>query len=139
VSAAGLAADAILLLHVTVVAFVLAGEVLILVGAARDWRWIRHRGLRLAHVVLIGFIALQAWLGQRCPLTIWEQALRHRAGQQGYAGGFIEHWLSRVLYIDAPAWAFVAAYSAFALLVLATWRWVPPHRDVQVSRQAGRQ
>lgn len=127
-AAARLLADAILLLHVLVVAFVVGGELLFLLGGARGWAWIRHRGLRLAHVVLMVFIALQAWLGQVCPLTAWEQALRRHAGDSGYAGSFIEHWLARLLYIEAPWWAFVLAYTAFAALVLATWRWVPPRR-----------
>jgi hypothetical protein len=127
-STARLLADAILLLHVLVVGFVVGGEVLFLVGGARAWHWVGHRGLRVTHVALMVFIALQAWLGQVCPLTTWEQELRRRAGETAYAESFIEHWLARLLYVEAPWWAFVAAYTAFAALVLATWRWVPPRR-----------
>lgn len=123
---AAVLADAILLLHVAVVLFVLGGQALFLLGGWRGWRWVRGRGLRLAHLALAAFIALQAWLGQLCPLTAWEQALRRAAGQTGYGESFIEHWLGRLLYVQAPWWAFVAAYSAFAVLVLLTWRWVPP-------------
>ena len=119
-------ADAILLLHVAVVLFVVGGLVLFLLGGWRGWRWVRARRLRQAHLALTAFIALQTWLGQLCPLTVWEQALRRGAGQAAYGEGFIEHWLGRLLYVQAPWWAFVAAYTAFALLVLATWRWVPP-------------
>jgi hypothetical protein len=125
---AGLLADAILLLHVAIVAFVVGGQGLILLGGCRRWDWVRSLRLRLAHAALVVFIALQAWLDQLCPLTVWEQSLRRAAGQVGYAGGFIEHWLGRLLYVQAPWWAFVLAYSAFALLVLASWRWVPPRR-----------
>lgn len=123
---AGGLADAILLLHVAVVAFVVGGEALFLLGGWRGWRWVRHRGLRLLHLTLMAFIALQSWLGQLCPLTVWEQALRRSAGEATHTRGFIEHWLARLLYVEAPWWAFVAGYSAFALLVAATWRWVPP-------------
>lgn len=123
---AAIFANALLAIHIVVVAFVVLGQVLILVGGRCGWTWVRHRGLRLVHVVLIAFIALQTWLGQLCPLTVWEQALRSAAGQHRYGGGFIEHWLSRLLYVDAPWWAFVMAYTGFALLVLASWRWVPP-------------
>jgi hypothetical protein len=119
-------ADAILLLHVAVVLFVVGGQALFLLGGWRRWHWVRGRGLRLAHLALAAFIALQAWLGQLCPLTLWEQALRRAAGQAGYGESFIEHWLARLLYVQAPWWAFVVAYSGFALLVLLTWRWVPP-------------
>ncbi|MGH8078565.1 MAG: DUF2784 domain-containing protein, partial [Lysobacter sp.] len=67
--------------------------------------------------------------GALCPLTTWEQALRRRAGHDTYDESFIEHWLSRLIFFEAPWWAFVAAYTAFALLVLLTWRWVPPRRS----------
>jgi hypothetical protein len=121
-------ADAMLVLHVAIVLFVVLGELLFLLGGWRRWRWVRHFWLRATHLGLMAFIAVQTWLGQLCPLTVWEQALRRQAGQGSYREGFIEHWLATWLYVAAPWWAFVLAYSAFAALVLATWRWVPPQR-----------
>lgn len=121
-------ADAILALHVGVVAFVVLGAVLILVGAWRRWRWIHGFAWRLVHLLLMGYIALQAWLGELCPLTVWEQALRRRAGERTYEESFIEHWLSRAIFFEAPWWTFVAAYTGFALLVLLLWFKVPPRR-----------
>lgn len=127
---AGRLADGLLALHVGVVAFVVLGTVAILVGGPFGWRWIRHRGVRLAHLALVAFIALQAWLGRLCPLTTWEQSLRTLAGQSTYETSFIQHWLSRLIFFDAPWWVFVLAYTAFALLVAACWwRW-PPRRRV---------
>lgn len=128
-ASAALLADAILLLHVGIVAFVVLGEVLFLYGGRRRWRWVRNVVLRSGHLALMVFIALQAWLGALCPLTSWEQALRRHAGQATYGESFIEHWLSRLIFFEAPWWLFVAAYSAFALLVVLTWRWVPPQRS----------
>lgn len=125
---AALLADAILVLHVGIVAFVVLGAFAIPLGAWRGWRWVRGLRWRMAHVVLMGVIALQAWLGALCPLTIWEQALRERAGQALYGESFIEHWLSRLIFFEAPWWAFVAAYTAFAAFVLLLWRIVPPRR-----------
>jgi hypothetical protein len=125
---AGLFADAILALHAGIVAFVVLGTSAILVGALRGWRWVRNRAFRIAHLALMVFIALQAWLGRLCPLTVWEQALRNRAGQATYGESFIQHWLSRIIFFEAPWWSFVAAYTAFAALVIACWRWVPPRR-----------
>lgn len=126
---AGALADAILVLHVGIVAFVVLGALAIPIGAWRSWRWVRDLRWRLAHVLLMAFIALQAWLGALCPLTVWEQALRRRAGEAAYAESFVEHWLSRLIFFDAPWWTFVAAYSAFAVYVLLLWRVVPPrHR-----------
>lgn len=125
---AALLADAILALHVGIVAFVVFGQIAILIGAWRGWRWIRHFGFRAVHLALMLFIAAQAWLGRLCPLTAWEQALRAQAGQDTYAGSFIQHWLSRLIFFEAPWWSFVAAYSAFAALVVACWLRVPPRR-----------
>jgi hypothetical protein len=123
---AGQLADLVLLLHAGIVAFVVLGALAIPLGAWRRWRWVRARGWRLAHLLLMGVVALQAWLGALCPLTVWEQALRLRAGQAAHAVSFIEHWLSRLIFFEAPWWVFVAAYSAFAAFVVMLWLAVPP-------------
>ncbi len=123
---AALLADALLALHVGIVLFVVGLLPLVLAGGWRGWHWVRHRGLRLTHLGLIVFIAAQAWLGQLCPLTVWEQDLRRAAGQGGYTESFIEHWLSRLLYWDLPWWVFIAAYTGFAGLVGLAWWWVRP-------------
>lgn len=125
--AARLAADAVLLVHVLFVVFVVAGLACVLAGGWRGWAWVRHRGFRLAHLAAIGVVVAQAWLGVVCPLTLLEQALRERAGGATYGGAFIAHWLERLLFYAAPWWVFATAYSAFALLVLIAWRCVPPH------------
>ncbi len=122
-------ADAILVLHAGVVAFVVLGTLAILVGGPLGWPVVRSLALRAAHLALMLLIALQAWLGRLCPLTGWEQALRLRAGQDTYGGSFIQHWLSRLIFFEAPWWAFVAAYTTFSALVLAGWwRWPPRRR-----------
>lgn len=123
---AGLLADALLGLHVAIVLFVVGLLPLVLAGGALGWRWVRHFGLRLTHLGLMVFIAAQTWLGQLCPLTVWEQALRRTAGQGSYGESFVEHWLSRLLYWDAPWWVFVAAYTGFAVVVGMAWWWVRP-------------
>jgi hypothetical protein len=123
-------ADAILATHVAVVAFVVLGTLAILAGGPLGWRWVRGFGFRLSHLLLLVFIALQAWIGQLCPLTTWEQSLRNRAGQATYDASFIQHWLSRLIFFDAPWWIFVAAYSLLALLVAACWwRWPPVRKS----------
>jgi hypothetical protein len=136
-AAAGLA-DAILAAHVGVVLFVVVGQALFLLGGWRGWHWVRNLPVRLAHLLLMLYIALQAWLGELCPLTTWEQDLRRLAGQPAYEASFIEHWLSRLLFFDAPWWVFVAAYTGFAALVVATWWWVPPRRRGNAVRDPDR-
>jgi hypothetical protein len=124
--AAALLADAILALHVGVVAFVVLFTLAVVVGGPLGWRWVRGFALRATHLALMLLIALQAWLGRLCPLTTWEQSLRNRAGQATYGDSFIQYWLSRLIFFDAPWWTFVAAYTAFAALVaLCWWRWPP--------------
>ena len=122
-------ADALLALHLGIVAFVVGLLPLVLAGGALGWRWVRHRGLRLTHLGLIVFIAAQAWLGRLCPLTVWEQDLRRLAGQGTYTESFVGHWLGRLLYWNAPWWVFVAAYTGFAVLVAMAWWWVRPGRN----------
>lgn len=120
------AADLVLYLHVGFVIFVVAGLLLIVVGRFAGWRWVRNGWFRLAHLAAIGIVVLQAWLGMLCPLTILEMWLRERAGDAVYPGSFIAHWVEQILYYDAPAWAFMLSYTAFGLLVLASWIWIRP-------------
>lgn len=124
----GWLADATLVLHVGIVAFVVLGALAVPIGAWRRWAWVRGWRWRVTHVALMVVIALQAWLGALCPLTVWEQALRRQAGQTTYRESFIEHWLSRLIFFEAPWWMFVAAYTAFAAFVVALWFAVPPRR-----------
>jgi hypothetical protein len=126
-----LAADAILLVHFAFVTFVIFGLVLILLGKLLSWAWVRNPWFRSAHVVGIGVVVLQSWLGVICPLTTWEMVLREKAGDAVYSGAFIGHWLESILYYRAPEWVFVVAYTAFGMLVAAGWYWVRPRRFVK--------
>lgn len=123
-----LAADLMLGLHVLIVVFVICGLLLTLLGGVLSWRWVRNFWFRLAHLVAIGIVVLQSWLGQACPLTVWEMALRERAGVATYPGSFIAHWLGEWLYVTAPEWVFALVYTLFGAVVVATWFWVRPRR-----------
>ena len=83
-----IAADLLLVFHLGFVCFVVAGGLLVL-----KWRWLM--ALHLPAVVWGALIEFRGWL---CPLTPWEQQFRLAAGQAGYHGGFIEHYLLPVLY-----------------------------------------
>lgn len=124
-----LAADAVLALHVLFVVFVVAGLALVFVGKLAGWSWVHNRRFRILHLIAIGIVVLQSWLGVICPLTSLEMALRARAGDATYAGSFIAHWLDALLYYQAPAWVFAACYTLFGGLVVASWFWVRPHRE----------
>ena len=69
---------------------------------------------------------MQSWLGVICRLTIWEMVLREKAGEAVYAGTFISHWVSTLLYYQAPDWVFVVVYTAFGAIVISSWVWVRP-------------
>lgn len=121
-----LAADAMMSLHFLLVLFVIG------VPLALPWGWRKSRGwargwtLRIVHLAVLAVVVLQSWAGWLCPLTIWEQQLRRRSGGASWEGDFIAHWIERLLYVDAPAWAFTIVYSAFlALVVLVNLRYPP--------------
>jgi hypothetical protein len=80
----------------------------------------------LTHLAAIAVVVAQAWLGATCPLTGLELWLRAKARQGTYSGSFIEHWLQRLLYYEAPPWVFTVVYTVFGLAVVAAWRWFPP-------------
>jgi hypothetical protein len=130
------AADLMLFAHLLFVAFVIFGLLLILVGRLREWQWVRNRHFRIAHLAAIAIVVLQSWFGVVCPLTTIEMALRDRAGDTVYEGTFISHWMESILYYRAPPWVFALCYTAFGLLVVASWFWVRPERRRSARRDA---
>ncbi|WP_166264608.1 DUF2784 domain-containing protein [Marinobacter caseinilyticus] len=119
-------ADAVLVVHVSLVGFVVLGLVLVVIGNARHWGWVNNVWFRLLHLAVIFVVVAEAWLGVVCPLTTLEMWLRTQADAPVYGGSFVAHWLQELLYYDAPAWVFGVAYTVFALLVVASWRYFPP-------------
>ena len=81
----------------------------------------------IAVVLLVCFAPniISAWRGESTNSTVQ----RVKAGGTGYEASFIEHWVSRLLYYDAPAWVFTAAYTLFGLAVVAAWWRFPPRRS----------
>lgn len=123
-----LLADGVLVLHASYVLFVVGGQLLIVAGWIRHWQWTRNGWFRWLHLGAIGFVVAEAWLGVRCPLTLLENNLRELAGSARYDMSFIGHWLGRLLFYAAPAWAFTLLYSLFGLLVVITLVLYPPRR-----------
>jgi hypothetical protein len=81
-------ANVVLALHLGFVVFVVLGGLLVL-------RWPR---LSWLHVPVALWGVFLEYAGLVCPLTPLESALRQRGGEAGYAGGFIEHYLTASLY-----------------------------------------
>lgn len=85
-----LLADAVMALHFAFVVFVGCGGLLVL----RDLRW------SVLHVPAALWGACISFFGWICPLTPLEIELRRRAGEAGYDGGFIDHYLAAIVYPD---------------------------------------
>lgn len=83
-----LLANAVVLIHVLFIAFILGGGFL-------AWRW---RWVAAVHIPCAIWGVLIEYRGWICPLTPLENSLRARAGQEGYSGGFIEHYVLPVIY-----------------------------------------
>lgn len=83
-------ADLTVLLHFAFILFVVTGGLLVL----------RRPKLAFLHVPAVLWGATTEFTGWICPLTPLEVALRVRAGEEGYAGGFIEHYLIALIYPD---------------------------------------
>ncbi|CAN5303541.1 DUF2784 domain-containing protein [soil metagenome] len=81
-------ADAVVVLHLGFVAFVVLGGLLVL-------RWPRLAWLHLPCAAWGALIEFADWV---CPLTPLENRLRALGGEAGYAGGFVEEYLLGVLY-----------------------------------------
>jgi hypothetical protein len=83
-----LLADALVALHFAFIVFVLFGGLLVL----------HRRAWSALHLPAVAWAAFVEFTATTCPLTPWENALRRRAGEAGYDGGFIEQYLLPILY-----------------------------------------
>jgi polyferredoxin len=117
-------ADALLLVHFLIVAFIVGGLVLVWVGAGLGWRWVRNPWFRYLHLAAIAYVAAEAVLGVMCPLTVWEDMLRGGVRAESFVGRWVRHFL----YYEAPPWVFTAAYVLWTLATAATLRIVPPRQ-----------
>ncbi len=111
-------ADMVLVLHGAFIAWAT-------LGALSLWRWPRLVWLHLPALAWGVWVEATAGL---CPLTPLEMGLRHRAGQQGYAGSFVDHHLGALIYpqglTPAAQWRIALVLAAFNLIAygLLWWR-----------------
>ncbi len=103
-----LLADAVMAAHFAFLVYMALGGFL---------AWWRPR-LILPHVAVVVWGILSVTVGMACPLTDWEDAARRRAGEQGLPRGFVDTYLTGVVYPDRYL---VAAQLLVACLVAVSW------------------
>jgi len=130
-------ADCLAAIHLGYLAYVILGQVAILIGWPLHWRWIRNPWFRVSHLAMILIVAGEAVVDYECPLTTWERDLRIHIGQikadpeRGTVEevSFVAGILRSVLYAGSDE-SFVQylkpTYYTFAGIVLATVLLVPP-------------
>jgi uncharacterized protein DUF2784 len=102
-----LLANAVVVLHALFILFVLFGGFL-----AWRWRWVA--ALHMPCAVWGMLIEYRGWI---CPLTPLENSLRAKAGQHGYSGGFVEHYLLPAIYPSGLTSRVQVMLGTFVLIV----------------------
>lgn len=109
------AADAVLLLHAAFIVFAVLGALAVARRPRLAW-------LQLPALAWAAAIEVFGWL---CPLTVLENRLRQAAGEAGYRGGFIEHYLLPVVYPAGLTRSHQLVLAALLIAVnLALYAWI---------------
>jgi hypothetical protein len=116
-------ADAVMVLHFAFILFAIFGALLV-----RPWPRIAWLHLPcLAWAVWIGVS------GSYCPLTPLENHLRELAGEQGYAGGFVAHYIAPIVYAEGLTRGLQLAMAVVLVLVNAVgygWFWAARRKSL---------
>ena len=128
-----LLADAIVTAHFAWIFYVLIGQLLILLGIAFRWNWIRNFWFRFTHLTMMLIVAVETLFEIDCPLTVWEKRLRG-FGQTDILeytqnDSFIARWLGQIIFpedLDGSEWIFVVAYLTLTALVVWSIFKAPP-------------
>jgi uncharacterized protein DUF2784 len=115
-----LLADAVLVIHLAFVVFVLVGSLLVL-------RWPRLAWLHVPSAAWAVAVEFAGWI---CPLTPIENTLRVRADLATYHGDFIEYYVLSLLYPDrlTRGTQFVLGGLTLAVNAVIYWRLISIRR-----------
>lgn len=128
-----IAADALLILHLLWVLFMIVGFPLALI--------LRSPGLRLIHALgLVSYLLLAA-LNWYCPLTEWETALRRMDDPAfSYHGSFLAAWAEKIIYVQnwgASVRLFQLLAALYLVLIGSSFFWwgkpQTPHKSDSIS------
>lgn len=124
----GYLADLVVAIHVAYIAYVLLGQVAIILAAPFRWKWARNPWFRFTHLGAIGVVVYEAIYNIRCPLTVWEEQLRSLGGQT-FSGSdtFMGRLLHDLMFIEnQPEIFFTTMYIAMMVLVVQGLVMYPP-------------
>lgn len=108
-----LMADAVVLLHLAFILFVVLGGLAVL-------RWPRLAWLHVPAAIWGALIEFAGWI---CPLTPLENLLRERGGAAGYTGGFIDHYITSIIYPQGLTRTMQFGVGLFVLAINAFVYW----------------
>lgn len=116
----GYLADLIVGVHVGYVAFVVLGQLLILIGWLAGWQWVRNFWFRITHFIMMAVVVYEEIRNIRCPLSVLEENCRTLAGQSMSGETFMGRLLHSILFYDAPPIVFTIGYLSFGAIILMT-------------------
>lgn len=107
----GLLAQLILIVHVAYIIFAVFGGL-----GSLFWRksW-------LIHIPALLWAFAVEFFSFGCPLTSLENRFRAAAGQSGYEAGFIDHFLTTMIYPGLPPWVHIAMGAGLVALNIAIY------------------
>src|SRR5947209_17219486 len=91
-------ADVIIGLHLGFLVFTLIGQLLIFVGIALKWNWVRNPWFRCVHLACILFVALEYTVSMECPLTVLERQVRALGGEAASDASFIARLMESLFF-----------------------------------------
>lgn len=100
-------ADLVVVFHLTVVGFVVAGGLLLL------WR----RWVAWVHLPVVAWVIFAELFQRMCPLTFLENWLRDRGGGNVYQGDFVNYYIVPVLYPDGLTPRIQIVFGALVFLI----------------------
>jgi hypothetical protein len=122
-------ADITVAIHFAFLAFVIFGQLVILIGALLGWQWVRNPWFRWGHFLAIVFVVVNTIREVTCPLTDLEYWLREQGGQKAEEEiSFVGRIIRNVIFYDIPDTddIFKITYAAFGLIVLLSFLLAPP-------------